>query len=78
MIGPEKLSTIRQELRDALDATGDDPIAWLEKRVAASRRRGVPTSAGSEVLESLQRFLEAPVKKKRGRQRASTKSKQGP
>ena len=73
MIGPKKLSTIRQELRHALGATADDPIAWLEKRVAASQRRGVRTSTGSEVLESLQRFLEAPGRKKRGKQRASMK-----
>ena len=73
MIGPKKLSTIRQELQHALGATGDDPIAWLQKRVAASQRRGAQTSAGSEVLQSLERFLEAPGRKKRGKQRASMK-----
>ena len=33
MIGPKKLSTIREELQLALTATGGDPIRWLEERI---------------------------------------------
>jgi hypothetical protein len=53
MMGPKTLSEIREELRRALAATGDDPLRWLEKRMtASSKRRGK-----SEVLQSLWRFL---------------------
>jgi hypothetical protein len=55
MIGPKKLSTIRQELHRAFAAVGDDPLDWLEQRMAA------PNSASGEreILQSLQRFLAA-------------------
>ena len=64
MMGPKTVSEIREELRSALAATGDDPIHWLEKRIIASKRRGK-----GEVLESLRRFLEEgkPVKPRRKR-----------
>ena len=57
MIGPKKLSTIREDLRRALAATGDDPIRWLEEHVAASERNRQDPSAESEVLLSLRRIL---------------------
>jgi hypothetical protein len=57
MIGPKKLSAIRQELKSALDATGDDPIGWLEERMSAPVRRAPAAEHGNEVLHSLRRFL---------------------
>jgi hypothetical protein len=73
MIGPKKLSSIRQELQAALKAAGEDPIRWLEQRMAAPQRRGVALPGESEVLSSLRRFLEAPRKEKRRKQRLGTK-----
>jgi hypothetical protein len=71
MIGSKKLSTIRDELRAALDATGDDPVAWLEKRMTAAERQG--PGQGSAVLNSLRRFLEAPRRARGRRRRVGTK-----
>jgi hypothetical protein len=34
MIGQKKLNIVRQELRRALSGIGDDPIRWLEERMA--------------------------------------------
>lgn len=70
MIGPKKLSTIREELRSALLATGEDPIRWLEARMTDRGRRGSPAAGESEVLRSLQRFLEVSERQKRRNQRA--------
>ena len=53
MMGNKKLSEVRRELRDAIKATGEDPLAWLEKRTAEAKRRG----SGTDILESLQRVL---------------------
>jgi hypothetical protein len=65
VIGPKKLSTIREELEHTFAATGDDPIRWLEQRMAAPA--GKKAGAGSEVLQSLQRLLEAPKRQKRSK-----------
>lgn len=73
MIGPKKLSTIRQELQRALTATGDDPIRWLEERMATPERQGPAASKGSDVLHSLRRVLEATGTEKRRKQRVGTK-----
>jgi hypothetical protein len=54
-MGPEKLSTIREELRQHLGKDGEDPIEWLNKHMAK-----VPEDA--EVVESLKRFLDGPRK----------------
>ena len=70
MIGPKSLSTIRQELQRSLTATGDDPIRWLEERMAVSEQHGSVTAGESEVLNSLRRFLDG----KRPRPRLVTKS----
>jgi hypothetical protein len=59
MIGPKKLDTIRQELRRAVPASGGDPPAWLEQRMAASKGHGPTASGESEIVHSLRRFLEA-------------------
>ena len=62
MIGAKKLSTIRQELQRALGATGDDPIRWLETRMALPARRRSGHSAEGQVLQSLRRVLQTPEK----------------
>jgi len=72
VIGPKKLSAIRQELNRALTATGDDPIRWLEERMTAPIRRDSPAS--SEVLGSLRRFLETTGREKGQRRRVGIKS----
>jgi hypothetical protein len=72
VIGPKKLATIRQDLRRALAATGDDPIRWLEDRMADESRRLAPTG-GSDVLHSLRRLLETSETLERPRKRAGTK-----
>jgi hypothetical protein len=68
MIGPKKLSTIRDELKRALSALGDDPIRWLEDRIAEAEREG---PGASEVLRSLQRLLDGPPKKTRRKKRST-------
>jgi hypothetical protein len=67
VLGSKTLSTIREELRAALAATGDDPIRWLEERMAAPGRQE------SEVLHSLRRVLEAAGQDRPRKQRAGTK-----
>jgi len=67
MMGNKKLSAIRQELKAALKATGQDPIQWLEERTRAAVRQGGAT----DVLESLKRVLAKGVKKKRRGRRVS-------
>jgi hypothetical protein len=73
MIGPKKLSTIRQELKRALAAIDDDPIRWLEERMTTPEGQETAAAGGSEVLQSLRRILEATEKEKRRRPRAGTK-----
>jgi hypothetical protein len=70
MMGNKTLGEIREELRDALAATGEDPIAWLEKRISSGKRKGADTS----VLLSLQHVLERgkPKKPRKPRARAKT------
>jgi hypothetical protein len=72
MIGPKKLTTIRQGLRSALSAAGGDPIRWLEERMAAAERPGAAVSGESEVLSSLRRFVEASGKGRHRKQRLGT------
>ena len=71
MIGPKKLSTIREELQRALTSTGSDTIDWLEERMSAPERQSSVAAGESEVLNSLRRFLDG----KQRPQRLSTKSK---
>jgi hypothetical protein len=72
MIGPKKLSTIREEVRRALaEAAEGDPIAWLEQRITAAAPTGVAGAERDEVLQSLRRILEAPIRKKRSKRRAT-------
>jgi hypothetical protein len=61
MIGTKKLSMIRQEIEQALDSTGADPIERLEQQIVTAKRKGDRT----EVLEGLKRFLESPRRERR-------------
>jgi hypothetical protein len=69
MIGPKKLSTIREEIKTTLASTGEDPIQWLERNIASAKRKG----EGTEILEGLQRFLESPPKRKQRTRRVGVK-----
>src|SRR5262249_45830258 len=73
VIGPKKLSTIRHELQQALASTGDDPIRWLEERMAVPECQGTGPSGESEVLQSLYRMLEAGEKATKQKRGASAK-----
>ena len=70
MIGTKKLSTIREEIEQALASTGADPIERLERQIAAAKRKGDRI----EVLEGLKRFLESPRREPR-QHRAGAKKK---
>jgi len=61
MIGTKKLSTIHQEIEQALASTGTDPIQRLERLVSSAKRKGDRT----EVMEGLKCFLESPRRKRR-------------
>ena len=70
MIGPKKLSTIREEIRRALaDEAKGDPIAWLEQRTTTAAVSGAAGAERDEVLQSLRRILEAPTKKRKSMRR---------
>jgi hypothetical protein len=69
MMGNKKLATIRQDLKDALAKEGQEPIRWLEERIAAGRREG----SGTEVLESVKRVLEGGKNVEPGKRRAKVK-----
>ncbi len=56
MIGPKKLSTIRQQIAKALGSPAQDPVERLERQIASAKRKGERT----EIMEGLLRFLEAP------------------
>ncbi|MFI5380722.1 MAG: hypothetical protein ACHRHE_15595 [Tepidisphaerales bacterium] len=74
MIGPKKLSAIQQQLQRTLAATGNDPIRWLEERMATPRRRAAADPGESPVLQSLRRILDAaPSVSRRHRMRAGSK-----
>jgi hypothetical protein len=73
MIGRKKLSTIRQELEQALKRTAQDPIQWLEEQIRARTREGEQAPRGTEVLESLRRFLEVGRGARRRSRRGSAK-----
>jgi len=73
MMGPKKLSIIRQELEQALAATGEDPIAWLETRIAKSKGRNTTVAERTDVLEALRLFLAKPKKRNPRKKRAGSK-----
>ena len=55
MMGPKTLREIREELRRAFGAGGEDPIWRLDQLIADAKRRG---EGGVEVLQMLRRCLE--------------------
>lgn len=59
MMGPRKLSEIRDQLRNALSRGQVDPIERLEECVATSGTDAAKAGAGDEVVRSLQRILES-------------------
>jgi hypothetical protein len=67
MMGPTTLKEIRQQLLAGLKATGEDPIEWLEKRMAVEGK--------DDTLESLKRFIERNSTKKKRRKRRATAKK---
>ncbi len=69
MIGTKKLSTIREEIEQALASTGEDPIHRLERQIASAKRKGDST----EVMEGLKRFLESPRKRKHRKHRVGAR-----
>ena len=66
MIGSKKLAEIRAELRSVLQETGEDPLVWLERRMSSPEFAG--RTGKNEVLQSLDRLLKTPGKK-RGRRK---------
>jgi hypothetical protein len=58
MMGPKKLSTIREELRQHLSRDGKDPIEWLQETLAEK-----PKPEDSRVLEALLELLKKTPKK---------------
>ena len=74
MIGPKKLSVIRQELRRCLKRLADDPIDWLQARIVALECERPAASGEGEILRSLTRFLaEKPRRKGRVKRPLRTK-----
>jgi iron only hydrogenase large subunit-like protein len=69
MIGTKKLSTIRQEIEQALASAGEDPIQRLERQIASAKRKGNRT----EVVEGLKRFLETSRKRKTRKHRVGAR-----
>jgi hypothetical protein len=67
MMGQEKLSEVREKLWRALAATGEDPIAWVEKRMVKD-----PDSPGLKALHGF--MTRKPAKKRPPRPAAVTKS----
>ena len=70
MIGKKKAAEYREDVRKAVAKTKEDPIAWLENRIAGARRKG----EGTDVLESLRRVLTTGKGKARRKRSTATKS----
>jgi hypothetical protein len=62
MMGPQTLAEMREELWQKLAETGSDPIEWLDKRIAARKRKGQTT----DVYEAVKHVLERRPKKAPG------------
>ncbi len=73
MIGPKKLSTIREEVRRALAADGGDPLEWLEQQTATCKGKRPIASRESEIMRSLRRLLDASGKRRKKSVKAKTK-----
>ncbi len=72
MMGPKKLSTIREELASHVAPEGEDPIRWLEQRIQQLEKERKPNKGMIDVLESLRRVLEMKLKPKRRRPRSAS------
>ena len=60
MMGTKTLREIRDDFERALrEDTGEDPMVWLEKRIAVGKRKGQPT----DVLEAIKHVFERLPKK---------------
>ncbi len=70
MMGPKTLREIREDLRRAFGAGGEDPIQKIDELIADAKRRG---EGGVEVLEMLRRCLERGERDERRTRRGGTK-----
>ncbi len=57
MIGRKKLSTVRQEVRDAFVKSGHDPIQWLDLEIKRLEHQQVPDACEIETLVLLRDAL---------------------
>lgn len=65
MMGTKTLAEIREELWQRLTDTGEDPIEWLDNRIAARKRKGQTT----DVYEAIKHGFERVPAKTTGSQR---------
>jgi len=73
-MGPKTLKEIREDIRKAIAAeTGEDPIAWLERRMSAPLKPKPGVLRELDVFASMHRLLKAPSKKQTTRKRAKAK-----
>ena len=77
MMGPKKLSEIKQELKDGLTKAVGNPIQWLDERLSELEQQNKGKKrASTDVLQSLRRLFEEPTpapKKRRKRKAARSK-----
>jgi hypothetical protein len=73
MMGPKKLSEIREDLRRSWAESGQDPIQRLHKRIRELERSGKPAEGSAEVLHSLRRLIANLKKETRRPKRAMAK-----
>ncbi len=71
MIGPKKLSEIKQELKEALAKEVRNPVEWLERQICELEKQKKATPASKEVFESLLRLFQKPKPKKRRKRRVA-------
>ena len=69
MIGPKKLSEIKQELKASLTESVGNPIEWLEQEIRRLEIEKKGKTDSTEVFESLLRLFEKPQAKKPRRRR---------
>ena len=57
MIGRKKLSTVRQDVRDAFVKSGHDPILWLDREIRRLENRRPADACQIETLALLRDAL---------------------
>jgi len=78
MIGPKKLSTIREELRAAFRMSDKELLHWFNREIEELERQPKASKTGTQTLELLRdALLNEPkktrrAKSKRGRSRSKT------